>query len=135
VHGDASPQNLLIPVQSPQTFVVIDWGFNSPQSVGFDLGQLLLGLAHAGELGVGDLPAIHEAIVPAYCEGLARAGFTASRDEVLLGHVGSMMLRSGFTSLPFDRLGGPADPELRRLFGERVRLTRFLLDLTMSTLR
>ena len=47
-HGDASPQNLLLPVREPGTVIVIDWGFGSLLPVGFDLGQLLVGLAHAG---------------------------------------------------------------------------------------
>lgn len=38
-HGDASPQNLLVPASEPGTFVIIDWGFNCPLAVGFDLGQ------------------------------------------------------------------------------------------------
>ena len=42
-HGDASPQNLLVPKGKPDEFVVIDWGFDCPQAVGFDLGQLLIG--------------------------------------------------------------------------------------------
>ena len=55
-HGDASPQNLLVPEGNPDEFVVIDWGFDCPQAVGFDLGQLLVGLAHAGELAPEALP-------------------------------------------------------------------------------
>ena len=56
VHGDAHPQNLLAQADEPDEFVVIDWGFNCPLAVGFDLGQLLVGLAHAGELDVNDWP-------------------------------------------------------------------------------
>ena len=137
VHGDASPQNLLRSEDRPDEFVVIDWGFNSPQAVGFDLGQLLLGLAHAGELDVAGLCATHEAIVPAYCEGLARAGFDATPAEVLTGYVGSMTVRSGFTAMPFESFARPGvedTPELRRRLGERVALTRYVLELGRSVL-
>jgi hypothetical protein len=55
-HGDASPQNLLVPADDPDTFVAIDAAFQSPQAVGFDLGQLLVGLTHAGQLPAAALP-------------------------------------------------------------------------------
>jgi hypothetical protein len=47
-HGDASPQNLLVPVDEPDTFVVIDISFQTPHAIGFDLSQLVAGLVHAG---------------------------------------------------------------------------------------
>jgi hypothetical protein len=133
VHGDASPQNLLVPAETPDELVAIDWGFNCPLAVGFDLGQLLIRLAHAGELAADDLEAHHDLIVPAYCEGLARAGFDATEGDVLAGYVGSMMLRSGFTTLPFEvfeRPDLPDSPELRETLRARIALTRFILDLT-----
>ena len=55
-HGDASPQNLLVPADDPDTFVAIDVSFQNPQAVGFDLGQLLVGLTHAGLLPAAALP-------------------------------------------------------------------------------
>lgn len=48
-HGDASPQNLLLAANEPGTVIVIDWGFGSLVPIGFDLGQLVVGLAHAGK--------------------------------------------------------------------------------------
>lgn len=133
VHGDASPQNLLVPAAEPDTFVVIDWGFDRPQAIGFDLGQLLIGLAHAGELAVDELPAIHEVILPAYLAGVREDGMTVTADEVRLGYLGSLLLRAGFTALPFELLGDPLPPpwDAARL-AERVRLTRLILDLTID---
>ena len=72
VHGDASPQNILVPSDAPGSFVVIDFSFDSPQCVGFDLGQLLVGLVHAGEMSPEALDRVRRAIVPAYVEGCAR---------------------------------------------------------------
>jgi len=60
-HGDASPQNLLLPAGEPGTIAVIDWGFGTLLPVGFDLGQLLVGLAHAGVGDLALLPAIDAA--------------------------------------------------------------------------
>lgn len=37
-----------MPIDDPTTFVVIDVSFRSPHALGFGLGQLLVGLVHAG---------------------------------------------------------------------------------------
>lgn len=129
VHGDASPQNLLVPAQDPDSFVVIDFGFNSPHCVGFDLGQLLVGLAHAGELDPGRLPDLHRQLLPGYVDGLLGTGFAATPAQIERGYVTSLLVRSLFTALPLEMLAAPDSPELRRLLAVRARLARFLLDL------
>jgi hypothetical protein len=40
-----------------------------------------------------------------------------------------MMLRSAFTALPLELMGMPPSEELATLFDQRVRLTRFMVDL------
>jgi hypothetical protein len=131
-HGDASPQNLLVPADDPDMFVAIDVSFQSPQAVGFDLGQLLVGLTHAGELPAAALPAIHRRLVPAFTDGLRAAGGRASAEEVAFGYVASLVVRAGFSSLPFERLGEPPTPALAATFGERAALTRFIADLGLA---
>jgi hypothetical protein len=126
-HGDASPQNLLVPHDNPDEFVVIDWGFDCPQAVGFDLGQLLIGLAHAGELAPEALPAVHKVILKAFQVGLAEDGMQVSEDEVLYGYLGSLLARAAFTALPLELLGQPDAPPA--LFEQRVQLTRAVVDL------
>ena len=91
-HGDASPQNLLVPASEPDTFVVIDWSFHGPLAVGFDLGQLLIGLAHAGRLTADVLP------------------------DVLSGRPSGLLPRAGRRGLPRKPRRGPdrVRPEPRR---------------------
>ncbi|WBQ06899.1 phosphotransferase [Kribbella sp. CA-293567] len=127
-HGDASPQNLLVAKDEPDEFVVIDWGFDCPQAIGFDLGQLLVGLAHAGELAPEELPAIHTVILAAFRDGVAAEGMTVTEDEVLYGYLGSLLARAAFTALPLEALGKTTECGLE-LFEQRVRLTRALVDL------
>jgi hypothetical protein len=131
-HGDASPQNLLVPADDPGTFVAIDASFQTPQAVGFDLGQLLVGLTHAGELPAAALAAIHRTLVPAFAAGLRAAGGRATAEEVAFGYVASLVVRAGFTSLPFERLGEPATPALAATFRERAALTRVIADLGLA---
>jgi hypothetical protein len=131
-HGDASPQNLLVPADEPDGFVAIDVSFQTPHAVGFDLGQLLVGLVHAGELPAAALPGIHPALAPAFTEGLQAAGGRATLEEVTFGYVASLAVRAGFTSLPFERLGESPTPELAATFRERAALTRFVVDLGLS---
>jgi hypothetical protein len=129
-HGDASPQNLLVPKGKPDEFVVIDWGFDCPQAVGFDLGQLLIGLAHAGELSPEALPLVHKAILKSFLEGLAAEGMRATADEVLYGYLGSLLIRATFTALPLE-LFGKTHATLG-LFEQRVMLTRALVELVST---
>jgi hypothetical protein len=126
-HGDASPQNLLVPHDKPDEFVVIDWGFDCPQAVGFDLGQLLIGLSHAGELSPEALPVVHKVILRSFQEGLAVEGMQVSEDEVLYGYLGSLLVRAAFTALPLE-LFGKSGASLA-LFEQRVQLTRAMVDL------
>lgn len=134
-HGDASPQNLLVPADEPERFVVIDWGFGGLLTVGFDLGQLLVGLAHAGELDVDALPAIRAAIVPAYLEGMRAEGLAVSEADVRFGLDASLVLRSALCSLPFELLDAMPHDTLGPLFTARARLTRYLADLGLALLR
>ena len=131
-HGDASPQNLLVPVDAPDTFVAIDVAFQSPQAVGFDLGQLLVGLTHAGRLPAAALPEVHQVLVPAFTDGLLAHGGRATPDEVARGYVASLAVRAGFTSLPFERLAEPPTPALAATFRERAALTRVIADLALA---
>jgi hypothetical protein len=129
VHGDFSPQNLLVPAGDEDTFVVIDWSLGGLAAAGDDLGQLLIGLAHAGLLGVGELPALHEVLVAAYRDGLAAEGLTVSEADVRYGFDGGLLLRSAFTALPLDRLGEPPSAGLAALTGARAALTAYLCAL------
>ena len=127
-HGDASPQNLLVPPDDPHSFVVIDISFCAPHALGFDLGQLLVGLTHAGMMPAARIPEIAAAIVPAYVEGLHAEGIhdqdAAARDAFLTG----VMLRSGFDGFLLELLEDSAADQ-RAAFDERVELARALVEL------
>ncbi|MBB2946972.1 hypothetical protein FB565_006740 [Actinoplanes lutulentus] len=124
-HGDASPQNLLVPSGGGADFVVIDLSFRTPHALGFDLGQLLVGLVHAGETPASSMPAISAAIVPAYLDGLGVAGVTGLDQVVREGFATSVLLRSGFDGFLYDVVG---DDGSRHAFDERVAMARFLLE-------
>ncbi len=131
-HGDASPQNLLVPAERPDTMVAIDVSFQSPHAVGFDLGQLLVGLVHAGSMPAASLAAVHAVLVPSFVDGAAAYGARWTAAQVSAGYVGSLVVRAGFTSLPLERLAEPATPELAAVFRERAALTRFIADLALG---
>jgi hypothetical protein len=106
--------------------VAIDIAFQCPLAFGHDLGQLLVGLAHAGELAPSALADIHETLVPAFVDGTARAGHPVAADDVRRGYIGSLIVRSAFTSIPFDRL---ADPAAETVISARLELARFIIGL------
>ncbi len=129
-HGDASPQNLLLPADDPGTVVVIDWGFGSLLPVGFDLGQLLVGLMHAGQAEPSELPGIDAVIFPAYLDGLRAENYEADPGQVREGYVGSMAARSALCALPVELLASAAPgDEAEALFLRRLQLTRAMVDL------
>jgi hypothetical protein len=131
-HGDASPQNLLIPSDDRTTRVVIDWGLEKPLPIGFDLGQLLIGLAHADELPVEALPAIAGAIVSSYRSGLLAEDCDIDEETVRQGFVGSLVCRSALSAIPFPSPGTPS--VTHETMVNRLRLSRYLVDLA-STIR
>ena len=129
-HGDASPQNLLRPAHEPGTLVVIDWGFGDLLPIGFDLGQLLVGLAHAGETDPDELAAIDAAILPCYLDGLAQESYDVDPGLVRTGYLGGLAVRSALCALPFEQLRDPAPSgDVLALFATRLRLTRVMVDL------
>ncbi len=133
VHGDACPQNLLIPVADPEGFVAIDWFWSSGvEPVGFDLGQLLAGGCEAGWLDPRQLASVYATILPPYIDGLHAEGFDADPRDVELGFVGPLVMRSAFTSLPLDLLAAEPTDELRERFAQRARYARFLTDLGLA---
>lgn len=130
-HGDATPANLLRPRDAPEVFVAIDWAFGSPLPVGHDLGQLLVGGCEGGSVNPRMLPVIHEAILPAYCRGLAEGGLVVSEEAVRRGYVGGLACRTAPSAMPFERLGEPLDDELVGFLRRRAALGRFVLDLVL----
>lgn len=125
-HGDASPQNLLVPRDAPLEFRAIDVAFHARCPIGMDLGQLLVGLVHAGQLDPGALPGLAELVTTAYLEGLLDEGWSGVATDIGVGFVGAMLIRSGFDSLRYDLLGeGDPPPE----FTARVELTRWIAEM------
>lgn len=128
-HGDASPQNLLVPVDDPDGFVAIDISFRAPHALGFDLSQLLVGLVHASLLPAAEMAEVADTILPAYVEGLRAEGWHGEPADVRFGFAVSTLLRSGFDGFRYDLLDRPVDDhEARAEFEQRVELARFVLD-------
>jgi len=132
VHGDASPQNLLIPADGNAEFVMIDWTLGGPAAVGDDLGQLLVGLAHAGQLDIATLPALHDVLVAAYRAGVAEEGLAVDQELVARGMNGGLVVRSAFTALPLERLSEPITDDFAKFVRQRLQLTRYLVDLGLA---
>jgi hypothetical protein len=122
-HGDACPQNLLVPADGSARFVAIDWSWPGSLPIGHDLCQLLVGHAHAGLLEPAELPALHEAILEAYA-----AEVDADPQVVRFGYEASLVLRSAWVALPVERLNEEPTAELHDLFRRRAGLARFIAD-------
>ena len=131
-HGDACPNNLL---RSPDVegFVLIDYGFWGREPVGFDLSQLLVGDVQVGRRGAHDLADVDATIVPAYVRGMREEGSDTGEEQVRRGHALLLMLFTGLSCLPVERLDQPMTPELQQLAADRAAIARFSLDLLDAT--
>lgn len=132
IHGDASPQNLLVPADRPDTFVAIDWSMGGLAAVGDDLGQLVVGLAHAGLLDATELDKLREIVIDSYADGLSAESWSYDHADIRYGMDGGLLLRSALTALPLDRLHEPPTDDLAGLFAARLALTRHLVDLGLA---
>ena len=137
VHGEASPQNLLVEARPAGTgrteFAVIDWGLCGLGCAGFDLGQLLSGWVNQGTMGGEGLIASNRGAwaltarvwpspVPILrnprCAAATRYRWPSS---------------PGSRALPTKRLAEQDSEELRDLVAGRADMARFVLDLLAST--
>lgn len=128
-HGDASPHNLLVPADGSAEFVVIDWGFSTPLAVGFDLGQLIIGMVNDASIAATRLDRLDPLVFQAYVEGLAAAGLEADAADVRRGFVLSTVVRDLFTALEVDGPPREVTPSNRAHVANRIGLARFLLAL------
>lgn len=134
-HGDACPQNLLVPADQPDGFVAIDWTASGLVAAGDDLGQLLIGRAHAGELGVPELAELRELVIRRYHAGLVSEECAdIGEDDVRAGLDGSLIARNAFLSVPLDKLDEPLTDELAAMVAKRLELTRYLVGLGAASL-
>jgi hypothetical protein len=121
-------------ISSPGTIVVIDWGFGTLLPVGFHLGQLLVGLAHAGRTDPAAIPAIDAEVFPAYLAGLAAEDYQVDPAQVRAGYLGSLAARSALCAIPFEALENAVPGEQTiAMFSERMKLTRLMLDMVAET--
>jgi len=131
-HGDACPQNLLIPRDDPDTLVAIDWSWPHPEAIGYDLSQLLIGHAHSGSLPVDALPRVHDLLIDGFVAGLRVEDCDVSVADVTFAFETALVVRSAYQSLPFERLDEPLTPELIEYTARRIALTRYLVDLGLA---
>jgi hypothetical protein len=132
-HGDACPQNLLIPADQPDSFVAIDWTLSGLLPPGDDLGQLLIGRAHSAELSAAEVGVLHELLIKRYHGGLLAEGRAdVTVEDVRAGLNASLLVRSAFLSIPVRQLTEPATPELAEFVAARLKLTRQLVELSST---
>jgi hypothetical protein len=132
VHGDASPNNLL-PGATPDSFVLIDYGFWVRQPVGFDISQLVVGDIQIGRRTAADLPDLDAACVASYTRGLHDEGLDIPEDVARRAHALQLLIFTGLSTLPFEHLGAEPSPELHALAATRAAIARHSLDLVEAT--
>ena len=92
----------------------------------------MIGLAHTGDLTADELPALHDDVLSAFVDGLRAEHCDVDIDDVRYGFDASMVIRSAFTSLPWDQLHDQHGPEFANHLTQRVALTRYLADVGLA---
>lgn len=132
-HGDATPDNFREPGDG--TLVALDWSYAHTGQIGSDLAQLLVGRFETGAAEIDDIPAIADAIVDGFVDGLTEQGSTATLDDVRTAWATHLAVRSVFSALVLDHrpdLHGDARAELLR---RRAAVARFGIDLALDIAR
>ena len=91
-----------------------------------------MGLAHTGDLAADELPALHDDLLAAFVDGLRTERCDVDIDDVRYGFDASMVIRSAFTSLPWDQLHDQPDPEFVAHLVQRIALTGYLAGLGLA---
>jgi len=132
-HGDACRRNLLVSRADPHGFVLIDYGFWGRAPLGFDLSQLLIGDVQTGERAASSLPALEQACLTSYHQGLQDEGVDIDEARLRRAHALLMLEFAGLSSVPFELLEAPPTDEGLRIATERAAAARFMLDLVAGT--
>ncbi|MEZ5177244.1 MAG: hypothetical protein R2746_02905 [Acidimicrobiales bacterium] len=129
-HGDATPHNFHDPGDG--TVVALDWSYGHVGAVGSDLGQLLVGRFEAGEADVADLPAVADAILEGFMDGLRGEGSAATLDQVRTAWALHLAVRSVFSLLVLEHRPDLGDETRADLLRRRAVLARFGIDLALE---
>jgi hypothetical protein len=132
-HGDACPGNLLVRVDDPDSFTLIDFGFWLTLPIGYDLGQLLVGDVQIGRRSSSDLAERDEICLSAYLDGLRAEGIQIRAADLRRAHALQLLIFTGLSSLPFEHLDSQPTAELAALAADRAALSRYCLDLVEAT--
>jgi hypothetical protein len=132
-HGDATPMNLLRPRARPGEFVLVDWGMTGPAPAGFDLLPLVFGRAESGFGPPGEVPALLDVAVPAYCAGLAAEGVDVPLADLAAGVLTAALLRYPCTTMPLTLTMEPVTDAAVERARERAAFVRMVLDLEPAT--
>lgn len=90
----------------------------------------MIGRTHAGELGLAEFERLPELVIERYHAGLLAEGRgNITTDDVRAGLDGALVVRNAFLSVPVGRLSEPVTPDLESFVAQRLRLTRYLVEL------
>jgi len=134
-HGDATPDNLHEPGpadgKSSGDIVAIDLSYVSPAPVGADLSQLFVGRFESGAAAAADVHPVADAILPAYCEGLADEGIDIAPELVEAGWAIALAVRSVFSALHVGHRTDLDEAAQTELLLNRAAACRFGIDLAL----
>ena len=104
--------------------MAVGWAPLTPRAT-----QLLVGLVHAGQMHPRELPRLQPLLTRAYADGMSQGTHPTTPEDIDGGFIGSLVIRSAFTSLPFRE---PSTNLTDTHLDQRMGLTRFITDLGLQ---
>ncbi len=121
-HLDAYKRNLFFRKRPDGTdeIVAIDWGYAGIAALGEEIGALVAATLFFGEIPPEGAAELQTTVLAGYMDGLRDAGWSGSREQVLMGYVASVALRYGVGALRgqmFYFLDPQNHPRMERMMG------------------
>jgi hypothetical protein len=89
-------------------FVLLDWAFVGDGAIGEDIGNLIPDAAFDHFITAAQLPELRTAVLTAYVDGMAQAGWTGDPDAARRGMAASAVKYDWLTPLMLSRAGATA---------------------------
>jgi len=116
-----------------------DWSFSGQGAIGEELAPLLLRSLACFEIEPGEVPALEEAALASYLDGLRAVGWQGDPDLVQFGYRAAAALRSGLGSIGIvlrialdDSLHPRAEQLMHRSIGELFDNSSQLFEVTLK---
>lgn len=127
-HGDATPHNLLLTPNGD--LVAVDCSYGCADAIGADLAQLLAGRFDVGDADPTDVPAVADAVLAGFLDGIRDEGLTSISERDVTAAWGiALAFRSVIAATALDHRPDLSADDRAAMLAQRVAVADFGLSL------